>query len=133
MLFGKKKKTVLEPPSGGDTDRSGIEKRKAARYTSLAGIRINGFEGHAALRDMSNNGFRMASKTFVAIMPKEQYIMQILPEEVSGVAPFELKVEVRWTRSTEFLFAAGFVIVTPPRDANLQRYVDHLKRRTEWA
>jgi hypothetical protein len=134
MLFGKKQKTVLEPPSGDDAGSpdgcpAGVEKRRAVRYTSLAGIRINGFEGHAVLRDMSSGGFRMASKTFVAIMPKEQYTMQIIPEETSGVVPFEMEVEVRWTRSAEFLFAAGFAIIKPSKDTNLQRYVDYLKRQ----
>jgi hypothetical protein len=55
--------------------------------------------------------------------------MQIIPEEISGTGSFELEVEVRWTRSTEFLFAAGFAIVKPPKDTALQRYVDYLKKQ----
>ncbi|GHV55438.1 hypothetical protein AGMMS49579_18310 [Spirochaetia bacterium] len=122
MLFWKKKKT---PPV---ESFAGAEKRRAARYTTIAGIRINGMEGDAVVRDINKGGFRIASRTFVAINPQEQYAMQIIPDTASGVGPFELHVEVRWIRHTESLFAAGFVIVSPPMNESLQRYVNYLKK-----
>ncbi|MDR3333823.1 MAG: hypothetical protein LBT13_02890 [Treponema sp.] len=120
-----------EPVTRSNADAAAIaEKRRLARYSCLAGVRINSFEGEALLRDINDTGFCMASKTYVAINPNEKYIMWIAPESETEIEPFELELEVRWVRSTASLFEAGFSVVKPPENNSLQKYVNHLKGRT---
>jgi hypothetical protein len=106
-----------------------LDKRRSVRYGSVAGIRINekGFEGEALLTDISDHGFCMESKTYVALVPEERYLIQITPEDAPGIGTFELHVEVRWARSTAPLFMAGFAIIGVTANHALQRYVDYLK------
>jgi hypothetical protein len=120
MLFFKTRKGKT-----GNSQDSAVATR-APRYGSLAAVSINGFEGMAILRNVSQSGFRMESKTFVEMEPENVYIMLITPEISSGVKQFEIKVEVRWIQSTEDKFSAGLMAV---EDGNrpFQRYVDFLK------
>jgi hypothetical protein len=101
------------------------------RYASIARVSINGFEGEAALRNVSNSGFRMESRTYAAITVGEHYTMWIKPESASGLTPFELEVEVRWVQSTESKFASGFLILNHPADGSVDRYVNYIKRGKE--
>jgi hypothetical protein len=98
------------------------------RYSTLARVRINGFEGEAVLRNINEGGFRMESKTYAAISPGEHYIMLISPEKSAEIPRFELEVEGRWIRSTEKTFNAGFLIVKSPADHSMERYLNHIKK-----
>jgi hypothetical protein len=120
MVFMEKNKAV-KPASR--------ESPRPPRYTSIARVGINGFEGEAVLRNISIGGFRMESRTYVAISVGEHYIMRIKPEAASNLRPFELEVEVRWIQSTETSFNSGFLVVTPPIDRSFEKYVDYIKVR----
>jgi hypothetical protein len=103
------------------------ENRRAPRYISWAHVRINGFEGEALLRNINLGGFCMESRTFVAIAIGDRYAMGIAPEVSTALKPFDLEVEVRWVRSTESSFNAGFAVITSSADRGLEKYVDYLK------
>jgi hypothetical protein len=115
MLFGKK--PVPE------TQSDSMDNRRAPRYSALAQVRINGFEGQALLRNINQGGFCMESRTYAAITLGDHYTMEIIPESATNLRPFKLDVEVRWVRSTEKSFNSGFLILTPPADRSLERYV----------
>jgi hypothetical protein len=100
---------------------------RAARYNSVARVRINGFEGEAVLRNVSIGGFRMESRTYAAIQTGERYTMRIQPESSAGVSAFELGVEVRWVQSSETSFSCGFLIVSAPIGNYYEKYIDSVK------
>jgi hypothetical protein len=101
---------------------------RAPRYVSLAMVSINGFEGMAALRNVSAGGFCMESKTFVDLNVGASYGIHVIPEEYTGIGHFELTVEVRWILSSPEKFSAGFRIVQGVGRA-FEKYVDYLKER----
>jgi hypothetical protein len=118
MLFKK-----TERPENGEDS---TDNRRMPRYSSFAHVRINGFEGQALLRNINQGGFRMESRTYAAITLGEHYIMEIAPEASTNIRPFSLEVEVRWVQSTEKNFNAGFLIVKPPTDRSLEKYIDYV-------
>jgi hypothetical protein len=120
----KKKKKDAEPQ---DSSRASP---RAPRYSTLARVRINGFEGEAVLRNINLGGFCMESKTYAAIGLGEHYTMQINPESSANISPFELEVEVRWVRSTEKNFNSGFLISRAPPDRSMEKYMDHIKKHS---
>jgi hypothetical protein len=100
------------------------------RYTSIARVRINGFEGEAVLRNISIGGFRMESKTYAAITVGECYTMRIQPESQANIKAFELEVEVRWVQSTETNFNSGFQLVKAPPDRSFEKYIAYISERS---
>jgi hypothetical protein len=120
MIFATKQKTNTPVPD---------ESPRAPRYSSVARVCINGFEGEAVLRNISTGGFRLESRTYAAITVGEHYVMQIKPETASKLPPFELEVEVRWIQSTETNFTSGFLIVRPPSGRSLENYIEYIKTR----
>ena len=74
------------------SDKEKNKSQRADRYTCRAGISIKGFEASAVLKDISTCGFCMASKTYIAIEPKEIVAIRIIPESVTGIAAFDLNV-----------------------------------------
>jgi hypothetical protein len=105
---------------------SGAEKRRAVRYSAMAGIGIHGFEGEALLSNISSGGFRMESKTYISLVPGESYTIKITPEPAAHLGFFELPVEVCWIRSTVSSFEAGFSMAEPPADSSFKRYIGYL-------
>jgi hypothetical protein len=103
------------------------ERRKEGRYESMVHIRIQGFDGYALIRNINSSGFCMASKTYVALNRGEIHQMQIMPEEATGISTIELEVEVRWTRTTEKTFAAGFQILQS--NSALRAYISYLEAK----
>jgi methyl-accepting chemotaxis protein len=102
---------------------------RAKRYTCKAGISIKGFEGIAALKDISASGFCMMSKTYITIAPKEVLTIRITPESVTGVGAFDIKVEVRWIKCSPTLFMAGFLIKEKNGNKLFQHYIDYLTQK----
>jgi hypothetical protein len=125
MLFFKsaKKEMAERPPA---------LLSRPPRYECLPTVGINGYEGLAVLRNVSETGFRMESKTFVEIETGASYLIRISPEPVTGIKPFEVTVEVRWALSSPEKFALG-LMVTQANDRSFQRYVDFLRSRTQKA
>jgi hypothetical protein len=120
MLFKKKKNEITK-------DSSKAPPPRAPRYSSIAHVRINGFDGKAALRNISTGGFCMESRTYAAIQIGECYRMWIQPEISANIKAFELEVEVRWVQSSETNFTAGFLIVSAPPNSPYEKYIDHVK------
>jgi hypothetical protein len=104
----------------------GVEKRKDARYSSVARIGIHGFEGESFLSDISNGGFRMESTTYIALVPGESYTIKITPEPAANQGSFELRVDVRWIQGIVSSFGAGFSLAESQADQLFKKYVDYL-------
>jgi c-di-GMP-binding flagellar brake protein YcgR len=124
MVLFKKKGETAEAQGPGANPRQ-------PRYDCVAHVKVNGFEGQAALRNVSIGGFRMESRTFAAMQPGEQYTMQIAPLAETGIAAFEVKVEVRWVKSDVTSFNVGFLIVNPASERYLTKYIDYLKQQSK--
>jgi hypothetical protein len=125
MLFFKSaKKTEAENSSAVLT--------RPPRYECLATVSINGYEGLAVLRNVSESGFRMESKTFVEIETGSSYVIRISPEPFTGVKPFEVTVEVRWAQSSPEKFSLGLMVIQT-NSRSFQRYVDYLRSRAQKA
>jgi hypothetical protein len=119
MLFFKSKRNQEDDSNANQLNPV----KRAPRYGSLALVSINGYEGMAVLRNISQSGFRMESKTFVDMNLGDVYVMQITPEPSSGIAQFEIPVEIRWVESSAEKFAAGFML-TQAASRSFQKYVD---------
>jgi hypothetical protein len=118
MLFKSQTKTSQVSPEAAP---------RPPRYTSLARISMNGFEGEAVLRNVSIGGFRMESKTYVTITVGDRYAIVIKPENASRLQAFEMEVEVRWVKSSETSFNCGFSITKPPDGRSLEKYIDYIR------
>jgi hypothetical protein len=102
------------------------------RYECLAVVGINGYEGMAVLRNVSESGFRMESKTFVEIETGANYLITISPETFTGIKPFDVTVEVRWAQSSPEKFSLGFMVIQAG-NRSFKKYVDYLKSRAQKA
>ncbi|MDR1900440.1 MAG: hypothetical protein LBQ55_10560 [Treponema sp.] len=122
MLLFKKKRT-------GKTLSASKENPRLPRYTCVARLTINGFEGEAVLRNIGAGGFCMESRTYAAITVGDRYVMTIQPEKAAGLKAFELEVEVRWVQSAETKFNSGFLISKPPAGGALEKYIEYIKSR----
>jgi hypothetical protein len=121
-MFFKKNPDVQSSQSSGATDN-----RREPRYSSIARLNIDGFEGEAILRNINRGGFRMESRTYAAVTLGEHYTMRISPETSTGLNTFDLEVEVRWIRSTETSFNAGFLVIKAPRDRAFEKYIEYVR------
>jgi hypothetical protein len=130
MFFKTKEKKAPEKKNAAADSQEGPSTR-APRYRSIARVSINGFEGEAVLRNVSIGGFRMESRTYVAMQVGEQYTMRIQPEASANVKAFELDVEVRWIQSGETSFAAGFLVISVPAGNFYEKYVDSIKAKEQ--
>jgi hypothetical protein len=120
ILFFKKKKDAENIVS----DKS----PRSPRYTSLAMVSINGFEGQAVLRNVSSGGFCMESKTFADMDVGSSYVISVTPEKHAGIGHFELTVDVRWILSSPEKFSVGFRVVQGNSHA-FEKYVEFSKEQ----
>jgi hypothetical protein len=124
LFFKSKNKTETEKPAA-------ILSR-SPRYDCLIRVSLNGYEGQAVLRNISDTGFRMESKTFVEMETGSIYVMSIFPETFMGIKPFEVTVEVRWILSSPDKFALGLLVVQP-ENRPFQKYISYLKSQARKA
>jgi hypothetical protein len=122
FFFKKSKKKAREKhsPAAG----------RAPRYESLAMVNINGYEGAAVLRNVSQSGFRMESKTYVEIETGSSYTIRIDPQPFINMMIFEAVVEVRWAQSSEEKFSLGLMLAQGDNFL-FRRYVEHIKTQAE--
>jgi hypothetical protein len=121
MFFTKKKETK---------DQASFQKNlRAPRYTCVAHVCINGFDGEAVLRNINQGGFCMESRTYAAINVGDHHAMQIIPEASANIKPFDMEVEARWVKSTETSFSVGFLILKCPSGKLFETYINHIKDR----
>ncbi|MDR3174662.1 MAG: PilZ domain-containing protein [Treponema sp.] len=123
MLFFKPRKQKVE-------EKPAIS--RPPRYECSLMVGINGYEGQAVLKNISQTGFRMESKTFVDIEAGSNYVMHISPEAITGIKPFDVTVEVRWAQSSPDKFALG-LLVTQTENHSFQKYVNYLRDRVKMA
>lgn len=122
--------SVDENPGIGNNRNDMAEKRRQIRYPSHAQARIpEVVDSTVLLKDISVTGCGIESTMFMDIKLNHQYKIEILPEEVSKISPFELLVEVLWMRAGGYSFEAGFAIRESPKGKQFQRYVDYLSWR----
>jgi hypothetical protein len=117
--------------SAGQND--GELKPREARLACVAFVSINGFEGEAILSNINTSGYRMESRTYAALTPGEHHIIQIKPEASSNLQPFEMEVEVRWIKSAEIRFSAGFLIIRRPINRSFEKYLEYARSRSQSA
>jgi hypothetical protein len=122
MFLGEKK-------AAGNTQDSMAGITRAPRYSTTANISINGFEGRAILRNVSNSGFCMVSRTYAALTPGMTYTIWLAPETDSNINPVELTVMARWIRSTESDFTVGFSVLKFPTDRSFEKYINYIRIR----
>ncbi|MDR1353498.1 MAG: PilZ domain-containing protein [Treponema sp.] len=123
MFFKKREKEKTDAAFNGETPR-------APRYTSLAMVSINGFEGQAVLRNVSIGGFCMESKTFADMDVLSSYTIRINPESSAGIGQFELTVEIRWIQSSPEKFSVGFKTIHGNSHL-FEKYVRFLKEQRQ--
>ena len=107
-----------------------VDQRKAQRYSSKAGICINGFEGEALLKDISSTGFCLESATSIIIEINGQYKVKVTPESKLGIKPFEVLVSVQWVRNSEDSFEMGLRIVKGPMGQAFKQYMEAINATT---
>lgn len=126
-MFKKKKETL--------TDQLAVyQKRKAPRlgtpcYDLDACITISGYEGEGQLGNVSNTGCSMKSVTYVNIKPDEVYDLKIIPSKDDKIKPFNIKMKLSWTKSSETDFQAGFSLDSNESSIQLRNYADILRSR----
>ncbi|MDR2185891.1 MAG: PilZ domain-containing protein [Treponema sp.] len=108
-----------------------VNKRKSARYYSLAAARIPSVSGgEALLRDLSVTGGCMEYTMFADVQTGTEYTLEIIPEAASNVEKFDLTIEIRWIHYEGYACSVGFNILASPKGKLFQRYVDYLAWRS---
>ena len=127
MLFKKKKEEL--------TDQLAEYKERVSprwgtpKFNLDAGISIAGFEGEGQLGNVSVTGCSMKSVTYVNITPNEVYNATIIPGKDDKIKPFNLKLRLSWTKSSETAFFAGFSLEGKEGSELLKNYVELLRSR----
>jgi hypothetical protein len=122
MIFGKNRKT-----SKVNAASTSLKKR-ASRYDCMAVVTVNGFEGRAALKNISVEGGCIVSRTYAVLKPGNEYIISIDPSGIPDMIPFKINIEIKWVKSTETVFSAGFMTAkSPVRNRALENYLNRIK------
>lgn len=127
-MFFKQKKEELSDQLATYQKR-GAPRWGLPKFDIDAGIRIAGFEGEGQLGNVSITGCSMKSVTYVSIMPSEVYNVTIIPGKEDKIKPFNLKLRLSWTKSSETAFYAGFSLEGKEGKSYLKQYVDILRSR----
>jgi hypothetical protein len=106
-----------------------FQEREDPRYALTAGIFIEGFEGEGMLDNISISGCCMESITYVALIPDQEYQVNIHPDGDVKMEPFTLMLKLNWTKSSETLFQAGFSLGSGESNAKIKQYVELLRAR----
>jgi hypothetical protein len=119
------------------------EKRKNIRYPASAQIRMSEAQSiKLFLKDICINGCAITNSSGgpdpITIVPEtagaypatnQEYSMLIFPETESGVAPFELTVELYWFHIQNGVYEAGGFISGCPEGKKFQLFADYLAWR----
>ena len=127
-MFFKKKKEEL-------SDQLAVyQQRKAPRLGTPknnidGGITITGFHGEGQIGNVSTTGCSMKSVTYVNIQPEKIYQVRIIPGKEDKIEPFNLRLKLSWTKSSETIFQAGFSLEGSDGSSHLKRYCEQLRSR----
>ena len=101
--------------------------REKPRFAIKAGISIDGFEGEGKIDNISVSGCRMESVTYAALAHDQVYQARIIPDDGEKLDPFNIKLKLNWTKSSEALFQAGFTVESGQSNAQLNQCVEKLQ------
>jgi hypothetical protein len=122
MIFVKNKKTPKTDAA------STLLKKRTSRYDCLAVVSIDGFEGQAALKNISTEGGCIVSRTYAVLKPGNEYVIRVIPPGIPDMVPFKINIEIKWVKSTEAVFNAGFMAAASPmRNRALESYLNYIK------
>jgi hypothetical protein len=122
MLFKKKKEEL--------NDQFAVfQERGLPRFASIGSISVEGFEGEGLLKNVGLSGCCLESVTYVAVEPNRVYQATIKPSADINMKPFNLGLVVKWTKSCETFFEAGFSVEGGKKNPFLDRYVKQLRVR----
>jgi hypothetical protein len=108
-----------------------LDNRRNPRYRTLAQVKIPGvLEGESLLKDLSITGCCIECTAYVDIKLNSKYQLEIEPESASNIGDFQLSVESKWIRSSDYSSEIGFNIIASPKGKLFQRYVDYLDYRS---
>ena len=127
MVFKKKKEELSDQLA---TYQERMDPRWGApQYDLDAGITITGFDGEGQLGNISISGCCMKSVTYVNIIPDKVYDVTIIPGKEDNMKPFNLKLKLNWTKSSETVFLAGFSLEDSTGSTHLKNYIERLRSR----
>jgi hypothetical protein len=107
------------------------DNRKDIRYQTLASARMEGVtEGEIIVKDLSITGCCVECTVHGDFKPNCQHTIVIIPETAANIGSFDLPVETKWVRSSNYSCEIGLSIVESPRGKSFQRYVDYLSWRS---
>jgi len=127
-MFNKKMKEELTDQLATYQER-GAPRWGKPNYDIDGGITITGFEGEGQVGNVSISGCSLMSVTYVNIIPDKIYQVKITPGKSDKVEPFNLKLKLSWTKSSETIFYAGFSLCEGENNAPLKRYIEALSSR----
>ena len=81
----------------------------------------------ALLKNLSSSGLCIQSPTFMEVVPKSRYSVDIVPEKDSHIDKFSLEIESRWIKAKMKSSEVGFVIVVPPGTSGKSVLEQYLK------
>jgi hypothetical protein len=99
--------------------------RKETRYPANAQVWME--DAGFVLKDASLNGGCVQCGYFPDIVPNGNYTLTVIPEEESRIEGFEIEIVSRWMRMKRTGFETGFIIVVPPGNKAVERYIEFLK------
>jgi hypothetical protein len=80
------------------------------------------------IRDLSRSGCQVAFIQSVSVAPGDVVSVRVIAEHDPSIAPFEVRLRVRWVKPDEIWFAMGGELerVTEPTDrAAFEKLVDY--------
>jgi hypothetical protein len=108
------------------------DNRKDSRYQTLARARMEGVtEGEIVVKDLSITGCCVECTVHGDFKPDCLHKIVIIPETAANIGSFELSVETKWVRSSNYSSDIGFSIIESPKGKSFQRYVDYLSWRSQ--
>jgi len=128
MFFKKKGKEELSDQFTTFQERQD-PRWGSPQYDIDAAVVIQGFEGEGQLGNISVSGCSMKSVTYVAIIPDKVYQVKIIPGKEDKLQPFNLKLKLSWTKSSEAVFLAGFSLEKGESNSQLIQYAQILQSR----
>jgi hypothetical protein len=89
-------------------DREQADKRSSPRSPSYAKVQLEGGGAFGYLRELSQGGCRLSLLGPTALAEEGDVALRVIPAPESGVPPFAMAVEVKWSReSPPYLLVGG--------------------------
>jgi len=127
-MFTRKNKDELTDQLAAYQERT-APRWGAPQFDLDTGISLTGYEGEGQLGNVSVSGCSMKSVTYVNIIPDNVYEARIIPGKDDNLQPFNLKLRLSWTKSSEKVFLAGFALEGEEGKVQLKKYVELLRSR----